>query len=386
MPGSSIGKIFKVTTFGESHGRAIGVIVEGVPPFMELCEADVQKDLDRRRPGQSKVSTPRKESDTVEIVSGVFDGRTMGPPVAMIIRNQNFDPGAYTTIKHKFRPGHADYSYLAKYGVRDWRGSGRASGRETACRVAAGAVAKKFLQSKGIDVIGFSQEIAGIKAETVDYDLIEDNIVRTGDPRVVDVMIDKIDKARENEDSVGGVVEVHVKGCPPGLGDPVFDKLDATLAHAIMSVGAVKGVEIGVGFGCRTMRGSEFNDAFEMQDDEVVTATNNCGGIIGGISIGSDIVLRAAIRPPASISQEQQTINVDGEEEPIEVRGRHDPCIVPRVVPVLEAMVALAIADALLVQSIYDTHRCDPEEAAQFIKKEWKGIDLGTAKDPEAGK
>ncbi len=371
MPGSSIGKIFRVTTFGESHGRAIGVIVEGVPPNLELTEDDIQYDLDRRRPGQSKVSTPRKETDTVEIVSGVFDGRTMGPPVAMLIRNRNADPSAYADFKHKFRPGHADYTYLAKYGIRDWRGSGRASGRETACRVAAGAVAKKVLAQFGVKIVAFSAEIAGVKATKVDYDQIEENIVRTADADVADAMIAKIDAAREAENSVGGVVEVRVHGCPVGLGDPVFDKLEALLSHAIMSVGAIRGIEFGAGFEVRDMLGSQYNDEFYTDGDRTRTRTNNAGGILGGISSGEDIVIRAAIRPPASIAQEQKTVTVDGNEESIEVHGRHDPCIVPRVVPVVEAMVAMVLADCLLVQQIYQQHHPSHEDTANFLKKDW---------------
>ena len=375
MSGNTIGEIFKVTTFGESHGRGIGVIVDGIPPYMELCEADVQKDLNRRRPGQSKVSTPREEKDQVEILSGVFEGRTMGPPVAMLIRNQNQDPSAYTDIKHKFRPGHADYGYYAKYGVRDWRGSGRASGRETACRVAAGAIAKKILAERGVTITGFSREIDGIRAETMDLSIIEDNIVRTCDPAVAEAMIEAIEAAGKAGDSVGGILEVHIKGCPIGLGNPIFDKLEAKLGQAFLSVGAVKGVEFGAGFDIATMKGSEYNDAFSASGDAVSTDTNNCGGIIGGISTGGDIVIRAAIRPPASIEKSQRTINVDKGEEDIQVFGRHDPCIVPRAVPVLEAMAAIVLVDAMLIQDAYDKYKCSEREAAEFMKREYQGYE-----------
>lgn len=375
MSGNSIGKLFTVTTFGESHGSGIGVIIDGIPPFMELSEADIQQDLNRRRPGQSKVSTPRDEKDKVEILSGVFDGRTMGPPVAMLIRNQNQDPSAYLNIKHKFRPGHADYGYYCKYGVRDWRGSGRASGRETACRVAAGAVAKKILAQRGVTITGFSREIGGIRAESVDLSIIEDNIVRTADPSVVQPMIESIEAAGKSGNSVGGILEVVIQGCPAGLGDPIFDKLEAKIGQAFLSVGSVKGVEFGAGFAIAKMTGKEYNDEYAVNEGTVVTETNNSGGITGGISTGNNIVVRAAIRPPASIEQKQQTINVDGEEDEIQVFGRHDPCIVPRAVPVLEAMAAIVLADALLIQDAYEKYKCTEDEAAEFMKKEWQAGD-----------
>lgn len=347
MSGSSFGKNFTVTTFGESHGAAIGVIVDGVPAGLELCEADVQKDLDRRRPGQSGVSTPRNESDTVEILSGVFEGRTMGPPVAMLIRNRNQDPGAYDQIKDKFRPGHADFGFQTKYGVRDWRGSGRASGRETACRVAAGAVARKILERDGVSLVAFAREIAGVRAETVDYDAIERNIVRTADANAAPAMIERIQAAKAAENSVGGIIELHIHGCPAGVGEPVFDKLQAVLAHALMSIGAVKGIEVGVGFAAARMTGLEYNDEFVMDNGRVRTATNHCGGILGGISTGEPIIVRLAIRPPASIGAEQKTVTADGQATSIQTHGRHDPSIVPRAVPVVEAMAAIALADLM---------------------------------------
>lgn len=367
MAPNSIGVLFRVTTFGESHGPAIGVVVDGVPPYMELGEDDVQKELNRRRPGQSSVSTPRKESDTVEIISGVFKGRTMGTPVAMIIRNRNHDSSAYDAIKHKYRPGHADFGYTAKYGVRDWRGSGRASGRETASRVAAGAVARKLLAAQNITVIGFARAIAGIQAQSVVYSAIEQNIVRTADAAAAESMIQKIDEARAAGDSVGGIVEVHVKGCPPGLGNPVFDKLHATLGHAILSIGAVKGVEFGVGFDCAGMRGSEYNDEFMVEQGRVRTKTNACGGILGGISTGEDIVIRAAIRAPASIALQQNTATVDNTPDTIQTFGRHDPCVVPRAIPVVEAMVAISLADMLLQHNAYEKYRCSPQQLRDFI-------------------
>ena len=350
MSANTFGNLFRVTTFGESHGRAIGVVIDGIPPGLELTEADIQKDLDRRKPGQSSVSTPRKESDTVEILSGVFEGRTVGPPVAMLIRNQNQDSSAYLDIKDKFRPGHADFTYLAKYGLRDWRGSGRASGRETACRVAAGAVAKKILAGAGIQLVAFAREVAGIQAKNVDYDAIERNIVRTADPEVAEAMIAKIEASRDAENSVGGIVELHVNGVPAGLGDPVFDKLEAVLAHALMSIGAVRGIEFGAGFDAAGMTGMDYNDEFYTEDGHIRTRTNNCGGILGGISTGEQIVARAVIRPTGSVATEQKTVTADGESTTIRTHGRHDPCIVPRVIPVIEAMAAIAVVDALLMQ------------------------------------
>lgn len=354
MSGSSFGRVFRVTTFGESHGSAIGVIVEGVPPGLEIRLEDIQHEMDRRRPGQSKISTPRRETDEVEILAGVFEGRAMGPPIAMLVRNRDQDPSAYAAIKDRFRPGHADYSYLAKYGVRDWRGSGRASGRETACRVAAGAVAKLVLAQRGIRIVGYSLEIDGVRAENIDLNSIEGNIVRCPDAAKVEPMIARIEAAREAEDSVGGVVEVVASGCPPGLGDPVFDKLEAMLGHAVMSIGAVKAFEVGVGCGCAAMRGSDYNDPLYVEAGRVRTRTNNAGGIIGGISTGENIVVRATIRPPASIAQEQSTLNSSLEPDTIVVHGRHDPCIVPRAVPVVEAMVGIALADRLLIQQMYE--------------------------------
>lgn len=357
MPGNSCGTIFSVTTYGESHGKAVGVIIDGTPPALPLKEADVQYELDRRRPGQSGVTTRRKEKDRVEIVSGVFNGRTTGAPISMIIRNEGADSSEYEDLKHVFRPGHADYTYHAKYGIRDWRGGGRASGRETAARVAAGAVAKKILRQEGISIIGYSLEIAGIRADSIDYDSIESNIVRSPDPGKVELMISEIEKAKEKGDSVGGVVEVVVKGCPAGLGDPVFDKLEALLAHAVMSIGAVRGIEVGCGFKSSGMGGAQYNDPFYYENKRVRTRTNNAGGILGGVSTGEDIILRAAVRPTASISIPQKTINTSGREVTMEIRGRHDPCIVPRIIPVVEAMVAVTLADRLLIQGAYRSLR-----------------------------
>jgi chorismate synthase len=350
MAGSTFGRLFRVTTFGESHGSAVGAVVDGMPPGISLTETDVQKELNRRKPGQSAVSTPRVEKDAVEILSGVFDGTTTGTPIAMLIRNEAHRSADYEKLKEVFRPGHTDYTYIAKYGVRDWRGGGRSSGRETAARVAAGAVARKLLAVRGISILGYALEIAGVRAGRIVPGEIEKNPVRSPDPDRAALMIEKIEQAKADGDSVGGIAEVVASGCPAGLGDPVFDKLEALLAHAIMSIGAVRGVEVGVGFEAARMRGSRFNDELFSEAGRVRSRTNNAGGITGGISTGEDIIVRAAIRPPASISLPQRTVDVRGNPTIVEVQGRHDPCIVPRAVPVLEAMVALVLADCLLVQ------------------------------------
>jgi chorismate synthase len=356
MPGSTFGRIFTVTTFGESHGPGVGVVIDGVPPSIALAAEDIQKDLDRRRPGQSAITSPRAEKDRVEILSGVFDGLTTGTAIALLIRNEDKRSSDYDNLKDLYRPGHADWTYSAKFGVRDWRGSGRASGRETAARVAAGAVAKKVLAARGITLLGYSREIAGIRAARVDPAEIERNPARSPDPEAAALMIERIEKAKAEKDSVGGVVEVVVTGCPPGLGDPVFDKLEALLGHAILSVGAVRGVEIGTGFEATRMRGSQYNDEPFMDGGRMRTRTNHAGGIAGGISNGMEIVVRAAMRPPASIARPQKTVDAAGGEVTVEIEGRHDPCIVPRAVPVIEAMTALVLADCLIVQDAY-SHR-----------------------------
>ena len=350
MPGSSFGRLLTVTTFGESHGPAVGAVLDGVPPGLPLAEGDIQRELDRRRPGQSSVTTERAESDKVEILSGVFEGKTTGTPVALLIRNEGARSGDYQSLREVLRPGHADWTYLAKYGLRDWRGGGRSSGRETAARVAAGAVAKALLARRGIEVRGYTLEIAGVRARTIDIAEIERNPVRCPDAEQAAVMVQRIEEARAAGDSVGGIAEVTVSGCPAGLGEPVFDKLEALLAHAVMSIGGVRAVEVGVGIEAARMRGSRFNDELAMEAGRVVTRTNNAGGIAGGISTGAAVIVRAAFRPPASISLPQASIDVRGEPVTVEVRGRHDPCIVPRAIPVLEAMAALVIADCLLAQ------------------------------------
>ncbi len=346
MTGNTFGKILRVTTFGESHGPALGVVVDGVIPNIELSEADIQKDMDRRKPGQSSITTQRKEEDKVEILSGVFEGKTTGTPIGIIIRNKDYRSGDYSNIKDISRPGHADFTYQNKFGIRDYRGGGRASGRETAARVAAGAIARKILNSKGIDIKAYVKEVGRIRAESIDLDEIEKNIVRCPDRKVAEMMIKKIHEVSADKDSIGGIVEVIVKGCPPGFGEPVFDKLDAMIAHALMSIGAVKAVEIGSGIACSGMRGSESND-------QIVSGkfiSNNAGGILGGISSGQDIIARVTVKPTPSIARKQQTIDTSGKEADIIIEGRHDPCICPRIVPVVEAMIALVILDALMMQ------------------------------------
>lgn len=337
-------------TFGESHGAAVGVVIDGVPAKVELSLEDIQKELDRRRPGQSAVTTQRKEPDTAEILSGVFEGRTTGTPLAVIIRNTDQKSKDYKKILNVFRPGHADFTFLKKFGIRDHRGGGRSSGRETAARVMAGAVAKKILAQHGITTAAYTKAVGDIVAQTIDLKVIEQNPVRTADASVADAMAKRIQEAGQRGDSVGGIVEAVVRGCPAGLGDPVFDKLDARLSHAVMSIGAVKGVEFGTGFRVSTMTGLENNDAFENAGGDVHTKTNNAGGILGGISNGEDIILRLAVKPTSSISKEQQTVNIEGKAADIQVSGRHDPCLCPRIVPVVEAMINITLLDCVLIQ------------------------------------
>lgn len=343
---NTFGQVLRVTTFGESHGKALGAVVDGLQPGIPLSSEDIQKQLDRRRPGQSSVSTQRKEADNVEIVSGLFEGNTTGTPLCMIVYNRDQDSKAYESIKDIFRPGHADFTFWQKYGIRDYRGGGRSSGRETVGRVAAGAIALKMLKEKGVTVLAYADEIAGIKGEKVDVNFIEKNPVRAADPDKAHAMEEAIKKAQADHDSVGGIVTCVVQGLPAGLGDPVFYKLDARLAMAVMSIGAVKGVEFGSGFSAARMRGSENND--QMSNGKFLT--NNAGGILGGISTGQDIMMRIAVKPTPSIAKTQKTMDIHGDTVNVSIKGRHDPCIVPRIIPVVEAMVALVIYDAWLLQ------------------------------------
>lgn len=348
MAGNTFGSAFRVTTWGESHGPAIGVVIDGCPPGLDLDETVIQKELDRRRPGQSGITTPRSETDTVMILSGVFEGKTTGTPIALEIKNRDAKSSQYDNLKSVFRPGHADYTFYKKFGIRDHRGGGRSSGRETAARVAAGAVAKMIAGKLGISITAYAKQVGAIIAETIDFSVIETNPVRCPDPEAAVRMERLILEAKDDGDSVGGIVEIVVKNCPHGLGDPVFDRLDADLAKALMSIGTVKGVEIGAGFDAVTKRGSENND--EISSGGFLT--NNAGGILGGISTGQDIVIRIAVKPTSSILKDQRTVDIDNNDTTIRIEGRHDPCIVPRVVPVAESMVALVLADKALISGL----------------------------------
>jgi len=348
MSGNTFGRVFQVTTFGESHGVALGAVVDGLPSGIKIDTDFLNREMARRRPGQSAVSTARNESDSVEILSGVFEGISTGTPIAMVIRNSDQHSKDYGNLAEIFRPGHADYGFFAKYGIRDVRGGGRSSGRETAARVAAGAVAKLFLQTLGVKITAYAQEIAGIKAETFDTDEIEKNPARCPDADAAKAMIEAVAQAAAQKDSVGGIVGCQICGVPAGWGEPVFDKLDALLAHAMLSLGAVKGIEFGAGFASAALRGSENNDALQPGANPFVT--NNAGGILGGISNGDEINFRIAVKPTPSISQEQSTIDDSGNACTMEITGRHDPCIVPRIIPVVEAMAALVLADCALLQ------------------------------------
>ncbi len=351
MGGSSFGTLFRITTFGESHGPALGVVVDGCPADLPLGEQDIQHDLDRRRVGQSRMTSARSEADAVQILSGVFEGRTTGTPIALVVYNTNARSQDYDAIKDLYRPGHADFTWDAKFGFRDYRGGGRSSARETVGRVAAGAIARKLLRTIGVEVIGYTLQLAHLRAEQIDEHEIEQNAMRCPDPAVAEQMMALVEQARRERDSLGGVVEVRARNVPPGLGEPVFDKLDADIGKAMLSIHAVKGVEIGSGFGVAAERGSTNNDLFIQQPDgSIGVASNNAGGILGGISTGEEIVVRVAAKPPASIPQEQQTVNRSGEPAPIVVKGRHDPTVLPRLVPIAEAMLLLVLADHWLRQ------------------------------------
>ena len=348
MAGNTFGKQFRVTTWGESHGKALGVVVDGVPAGLPVSEAQIQTFLDRRKPGGSRFSTPRKETDEVQILSGVFEGRSTGTPISLLIPNTSQRSSDYSEIASYYRPGHADYTFDQKYGFRDYRGGGRSSGRETAGRVAAGAIASLFLKQLGVRVCAYTRSIGPIACEGFCQEEISRNPLCMPDADAALRAQDYLDACMQQQDSSGGVVECFADGVPAGLGDPVFDKLDAALAGAVMSIGAVKAVEIGDGTAVSQARGSENNDPFRMRSGRVEKETNHAGGILGGISDGSRILLRAHIKPTPSIFSEQQTVNRDGEDITIRIRGRHDPVIVPRAVVVVEAMTALVLADALL--------------------------------------
>ena len=351
MPGNTIGQVFRVSTWGESHGKAVGVLIDGCPPRISLKNEYLEQELEKRKP-QGSAGTKRHEADIPEIISGVFEGKTTGTPLSIIVRNKEMDSKEYQTLSDTYRPGHADYTYEKKYGIRDYRGGGRSSGRETVARVIAGAVAKKILDQENIVIQGHTTSIGTIKAKTFKEEEIKNNKVRCADKKAANLMIDHIETVKKEKDSLGGVVTLSIKNVPPGLGEPVFNKLDADLAQAIMSIGSIKGVSFGAGFSVSTMKGSENNDIFYSGNSRVRTKTNNSGGILGGISNGEDIVIHSAIKPPASIGKKQKTVTRKGKNTTIEINGRHDICIVPRVISVIESMAAIIIADHLLRQKI----------------------------------
>ncbi len=351
--GNTYGTKFRITTFGESHGKAIGVAIDGCPSGLEIDESFIQKELDRRKPGQSKITTQRQEGDKMEILSGVFEGKSTGTPIAIVIHNEDQKSNDYSHIAEKFRPSHADYTYQEKYGNRDYRGGGRSSARETAARVAAGAIAKLFLNHIGVEINAYVSQAGNIKLQKayneLDLSMTESNIVRCPDEQIANKMIELIDQTRRNQDTIGGMVSCVIKGTPVGLGEPVFDKLHAELGKAMLSINAVKGFEYGSGFEGVKMLGSEHNDIFENQDGKIVTKTNHSGGIQGGISNGQDIYFNVAFKPVATIMKDQESIDKDGNKTIVSGKGRHDPCVVPRAVPIVEAMAALVIADFYLL-------------------------------------
>lgn len=352
--GNTFGQLFRVTTFGESHGGGIGVVIDGCPPRIEICDAEVQRELDRRRPGQSKLTTQRKEEDRCEILSGVFEGKTLGTPIAILVRNKDARPADYSEIARKFRPSHADYTYEAKYGIRNWQGGGRASARETIGRVAAGAIAKKILSAlySDLELVAYVTQINDVTAKidrsAVKMNEVEKNAVRCPDDAAAKKMISLVEQIRDAGDSVGGVIECVARGIPPGLGEPVFDKLEADLAKAMLSIPAAKAFEIGSGMKATRLRGSQHNDAFETRAGKIRTTTNNSGGIQGGISNGEEVYFRVAFKPPATIAVEQKTVTASAEETALVAGGRHDPCVLPRAVPIVEAMAALVFCDHAL--------------------------------------
>lgn len=350
MAGSTFGNIFKITTWGESHGKGLGAVVDGCPAGLELCEDDIQRFLNRRKPGQSKYATPRKEDDAVEILSGIFNGKTTGTPISMVVFNKNQQSKDYSDIASYYRPGHADYTFDMKYGFRDYRGGGRSSGRETIGRVAAGAIAVKILNQLGISILTYTKSIGPVSISTDHFDAaqITENPLCMPDAQAAENAQNYLDACMSQQNSSGGIVECIISGMPVGIGDPVFEKLSANLAKAIMSIGAVKGFEIGDGFDAAKATGKNNNDAFiKNENGSIQKATNHSGGILGGMSDGSDIILRTSIKPTPSIAAAQQTVTKDGEEISINIKGRHDPIIVPRAVVVVESMAAITIADAL---------------------------------------
>ncbi len=356
--GNSFGKLFCITTFGESHGAAIGVIIDGCPAGLEINEVYIQHELDRRRPGQSKITTQRKEDDKFKVLSGIFEGKSTGAPIAIVIENEDQRSKDYSHLAESFRPSHADYTYEMKYGVRDYRGGGRSSARETAARVAAGAVAKLILKKSEIEINAFVSEVGDIKTphySSLDLTRTEDNIVRCPDAATAEKMIALIDEVRLQRDTIGGIVTCVIKHSPVGLGEPVFDKLHAALGHAMLGINAVKGFEYGSGFEGTKLRGSQHNDEFYKDGDKIRTKTNHSGGVQGGISNGEDIYFNVAFKPVATIMQDQQSVDKSGNEVTVSGKGRHDPCVVPRAVPIVEAMAALVMVDFLLIRKVFKT-------------------------------
>ena len=353
MSGNSFGHLFKITTCGESHGGAVGVIVDGCPPGLAITAAEIQQELDRRKPGQSAITTPRKEEDLIHILSGVFEGKTTGTPILLLAYNADMRPQDYAELKEVYRPSHADYTYLMKYGIRDFRGSGRASARETLARVAAGAIALKYLrQYLNLEIFSFVEQVGNIRTQ-IDYkrvkrDDIEANIIRCPDQEIAAKMIELVEEVKRDDDSIGGVIKGVIRNVPVGLGEPVFDKLSADLGKAMLSINAVKGFEIGSGFAGTAMRGSEHNDPFVYEHSKLKMKTNHAGGILGGIASGEDIYFRVAFKPVSTISKEQETVTVANESVTLAAAGRHDPCVLPRAVPIVDAMAALVIMDHYL--------------------------------------
>jgi len=350
------GSLFRISTWGESHGGGVGVVIDGCPPRVPLSREDIQSELDRRRPGQSEIVTPRDEEDRCEILSGIFEGQTLGTPISVLVRNKDARPEAYNEMAEKYRPSHADYTYEAKYGIRNWQGGGRASARETIGRVAGGAVANRVIAQvvPAYEVVAYVRSIRDIDApvepDKVRKSLVEDNIVRAADPEAVEAMVDLVKRMRSEGNSVGGVVECVVRNCPVGIGSPVFGKLDALLASAMMSLPATKGFEVGSGFAGTMLTGREHNDPFHMEGSRVRTSSNRSGGVQGGISNGEDLVFRVAFKPTATIMSSQKTVTSENEETELKGRGRHDPCVLPRAVPIVEAMAHLVLCDQILLQ------------------------------------
>lgn len=354
MAGNAFGHTFKLTTFGESHGTAIGGVIDGCPAGLEISVEAIQKELDRRKPGQSNITTPRKEDDLVEILSGIFEGKTLGTPIGFVIKNKDHQSADYTSIKDVYRPSHADYTYQEKYGIRDYRGGGRSSARETACRIVAGSIAQQILSNKGIKIQAYVQQIGDLKItdDHVDFDpsTAESNIVRCPSAILAQEMIQLIEATQKEGDTLGGIIHCRIANPIVGLGEPVFDRLNADLAKAMFSINAVKGFELGSGFGSVYLKGSEHNDEFDAEEGQIITNSNNSGGIQGGISNGEEIYFNVAFKPVATIFQKQSTVTSKGEKTTLKVTGRHDPCVVPRAVPIVEAMAAIVMLDHLLRQ------------------------------------